>query len=283
MKKNIRILIVSSDRETRKTLTDTLKSNNYLPLTAASGKTALSRASKEAPDLILIDLKLLDMSGFDLISEIKSICYNIEIIVVTSQTSHEEFINAVNLGASGIFIKPYNISDLLITVDRVIAKNHNLRELKDSEELYRMLFKTARDAIFINRVNMLGVPGRFIEINDAACKMFGYSREEFLTMTPLNLTHSGERIKIPENLRQLAGDGKIRIEIDGRTKAGSRLPLEISIHNFKSSGQIYGLSIVRDISIKNFAYFLVTDQDRITALMNILECRFIHYFQKMNR
>ena len=120
--------------------------------------------------------------------------------------------------------------------------------LRESEERFRVLINTAQDAILVNRVDKLGVPGTFIDVNEIACKMFGYTHEEFLAMTPLDLPRASEDKKIPESLKQLARDGKIRIEMDGKTKDGGRLPLEISIHNFNYLGEKYGLSIARDIS-----------------------------------
>ncbi|MCK4723531.1 MAG: response regulator, partial [Dehalococcoidia bacterium] len=109
------ILIVDDDPRVRKTLSDTLRTKGYLSTTAATGKTALDRVHKEMPAVALIDLKLEDMSGLELMKEIKECSPKTECIVLTGYASQESAIEAVNLGAYSYLQKPYDMGQLLVT------------------------------------------------------------------------------------------------------------------------------------------------------------------------
>ncbi|MFP4642110.1 MAG: PAS domain S-box protein [Dehalococcoidia bacterium] len=121
--------------------------------------------------------------------------------------------------------------------------------LSESEEKFREIFNNANDAIYLHDVTDEGVPGQFIEVNDIACEMLGYSREELLTMSPADIA-ADERIAqvlemIMEQLRSQKG---ITFEGVHKTKEGVRIPVEISSHLFDLGGEKRILSVVRDIT-----------------------------------
>ena len=60
-------------------------------------------------------------------------------------------------------------------------------ELKGSEEEFRMLFENANDAIFLHEIDDDNIPGKFIKVNEKACQLYGYNREEMLELTPYDL------------------------------------------------------------------------------------------------
>ena len=55
-----------------------------------------------------------------------------------------------------------------------------------------MLFNSANDAVLVHQPSAEGQPGKFIEVNDIACKMYGYTREEILELTPIDLVMTGQ-------------------------------------------------------------------------------------------
>lgn len=120
--------------------------------------------------------------------------------------------------------------------------------LKESEEKYRELFENANDIILLNEFVEYGVPGKFIEVNKIACQKLGYNKEEFLSMTPRDITRDSQvevTEKIVCNLKQR---NHLNIELYLRAKNGETLPVEINSHIFTLKGKMVGLAVARDIS-----------------------------------
>jgi len=124
------ILIVDDDLKFRKTLSDILRAKGYSPLAAAKGKTALSRVKKERPAVALIDLKLPDMDGLELMGEIKKRSPDTECIVLTGYASQASATEAVNLGAYSYMRKPYDVEQLVVTIQRAVEKREAQEALK---------------------------------------------------------------------------------------------------------------------------------------------------------
>ena len=95
-------------------------------------------------------------------------------LTVRSKSSSQDEFGALSLSFN-------NMADQLS--ERTIA-------LTESEERYRLLFNSANDAIFVHQPSTEGEPRKFIEVNDVACKMYGYTREELLELTPIDLVIS---------------------------------------------------------------------------------------------
>ena len=124
------ILIVDDNPEFRKCLSDILRAKGYAPIAAVKGKTALDKVKKEMPAVALIDLKLPDMDGLEVMREIKKRSPGTECIVLTGYASQASAIEAVNLGAYSYMQKPYDVEQLVVTIRRAIEKREAEEALK---------------------------------------------------------------------------------------------------------------------------------------------------------
>ncbi len=126
-----RILVLDDDPHVRKTLTDILRLKGYDPLPAQDGGEAIALARQGFFNLALIDLKLPDMSGLDVMARIKSITPLTETIILTGNASLDSAIEATNQGAFSYLLKPYKMDDLLLNIrhgiDRQMAQEEILR------------------------------------------------------------------------------------------------------------------------------------------------------------
>jgi two-component system response regulator HydG len=147
MSERTRILIVDDDPGVRKTLSDILANQGFAPLAVSSGKAALEVAPGQMPIIALIDLRLRDMSGLELMRELKKFSPNIECIVVTGHASQTSAIDAINLGAYSYVQKPYDLPQLLLTIRRAIERRSSGEALKFSEDRYRDLVEHSQDLI----------------------------------------------------------------------------------------------------------------------------------------
>jgi PAS domain S-box-containing protein len=125
--------------------------------------------------------------------------------------------------------------------------------LIESEARFRTLFEHSNDAIFLHGMRPDGRPDKFIEVNKVACERLGYSRDELLGLTPMDIDAGGMDAARAAALQKLAETGQTVFDMEHAAKDGRRVPVEISSRLFEYGGKRYGLSIARDITERKAA------------------------------
>lgn len=120
-------------------------------------------------------------------------------------------------------------------------------ELKESEEKYRAVFDNASDMISLNLINENGLFGKFIDVNKVGIKRLGYSRDEFLNMTPFNIITPNKQCEMSKYALKLFENGHVKFEIIHQTKDGRKIPVEINSHIFELKDKKIVLAISRNI------------------------------------
>jgi len=174
-----RILIIDDDPGVRKTLSDILRTRDYEPVTAASGEEAAAMMCGEMSGcaVAVIDLRLGDMTGLEVMKKIKGVSPDTECILLTGHASKETAIEAVNLNAFGYLQKPFDMEQLLLTIQRAYDKWEAGHALRESEEKYRSLAATT-DLMYI-------VDGecRFLFMNEGYRRRRGVALRDILGRT----------------------------------------------------------------------------------------------------
>ncbi|BBI98891.1 hypothetical protein FGKAn22_05840 [Ferrigenium kumadai] len=129
MKSNPRILMVDDDANLRRTLTDILQLKGYEVAAAGSGAEGIAEAGRAFVSVALIDLKLPDMSGIEVMEKIKAISPQAEAIILTGHAAMETAIEATNKGAFSYLLKPYKIDDLLLHIRRAVDRQQGQQEI----------------------------------------------------------------------------------------------------------------------------------------------------------
>jgi PAS domain S-box-containing protein len=125
--------------------------------------------------------------------------------------------------------------------------------LQDSLEKYRTLFNNANDMITLHAIDTDGLPGRYIEVNDVACRRLNYTKKELLSMSPKDIIGPEYRESMQKNAGLLLAKGHATFEMIHMSKDGRRIPVEISAHLFDFGGQKMVLALVRDITERKLA------------------------------
>jgi DNA-binding NtrC family response regulator len=134
--KQARILIVDDDENIRRTMTAILEDEGYLVDSAASGNEALEKANGAVYNLALLDIRLPDMEGVELLELMKDSVPRTRKIMVTGYPSMHNAISAVNKRADAYLIKPVDIEKLLETVKEQLKlqeEENNFNEMKVAE------------------------------------------------------------------------------------------------------------------------------------------------------
>ncbi|MDA8226739.1 MAG: PAS domain S-box protein [Desulfitobacterium hafniense] len=122
----------------------------------------------------------------------------------------------------------------------VFLSHETLDNYLGDAEKYQFLFNMVNDAIFFHVLN-----GNFVEVNDVACKLLGYSREELLQMSPKDLDDPD--YPKPDAVQTLMREGRVVIEMVHICKDGRKLPVELNARLIELGNKKLVLTIARDI------------------------------------
>jgi DNA-binding response OmpR family regulator len=127
-----RILVIDDDVTVRESHEAVLKANGYEVDVAENGQAAIKKSKAKLYDLALVDLRLPDMDGIELLTSMREAVPKTVKIIITGYPSQENAIEAVNRGADGYIVKPYTMEDLLRKIKEQLRKQQEAR--KYSEE-----------------------------------------------------------------------------------------------------------------------------------------------------
>lgn len=132
MGETARILIVDDDENIRKVLTTILEDEGYTVESVDTAKKAIMRTRKKFYNLALIDIRLPDMEGIELLTKMKDATPKMQKIIITGYPTLQNAIEAVNRGADSYIVKPFDMEKVLQTIKEELRKQQE--EKKYSQE-----------------------------------------------------------------------------------------------------------------------------------------------------
>ena len=240
------ILIIDDDRGTRETVADILGFRGYLVETAERGEDGLEKVRTRPFDATIVDIKLPDISGLDLLKALKEASPETEVIFITGYASLQTAIQAIDGAAFAYLVKPFEMDHLLATLAKALEKQRLTRALRESEERYRLITENVNDAIFL-----IDLEGRILFSNRRGTELTGYHLEEFRDRPIFSLlTPEGAQQAYARLQAAFAGQGVAPFfEAEVIRKDGSRFWAEVSGTNVVKDGQVLGrLAVARDIT-----------------------------------
>ena len=133
MDKHARILVVDDDESIRNTVKTILQDEGYIVDSVANGRDAIKRTEETAYNVALIDIRLPDMEGVELLKLMKDTVPRTRKIMVTGYPSMQNAIAALNKNADAYLIKPVDIEKLLSTVKEQLQLQENEREFSEQK------------------------------------------------------------------------------------------------------------------------------------------------------
>ncbi len=118
-----RLLIIEDELPMRTALADVLQAEGYRVLTSADGQAGLERAIKEKPDLILLDIMMPRLDGFEVCSELRRLSVAVPILMLTAKGLVEDRVTGLDCGADDYLVKPFSTEELLARV-RALLRRH---------------------------------------------------------------------------------------------------------------------------------------------------------------
>jgi len=226
MSRAARILIVEDEEAIREGLIDVLVFHKYETDSAATGPDGLEKALTGKFDLILLDIMLPGIDGYEICDRIRTEDRNQPIIMLTAKTSDEEIVQGLKLGADDYVAKPFSIQQLVLRIEAVLRRSQmgvehartislngididteNLKGKSDSEEIDF----TKREVELLSYLAQH--PDRPIPREELLLKVWGYARNLDIETRTVDIHIAKLRRKIetdpkePKNLITVRGAG----------------------------------------------------------------------------
>ncbi len=262
------ILVVDDDPNNGYFLSEVLK-GYYATSLASNGKEALALAREINPDLVLLDVAMPIMNGYDVCKALKDdlILKDIPVIFLSAIHSTEKKVKGFEVGGVDYITKPFHIPEVLARVKTHLGlreaqrelqqKNERLqaevalridaeRKLTKSEEKYRLLFEKTRDAVLIMDLDFV-----IREVNQQAVVLFGYPIDEMINRPGRDFivpedepdaVEKGERLRTGE---KLAPYMRKFVRKNGTIRIGE---LNLSLIHDDDGNPLYFHNVVRDIT-----------------------------------
>lgn len=151
MEPKVNILVVDDEEIVRDSLAGWLEEDGYHVETAENGPKALERLPTREWNLAMVDLKMPGMDGIALMDEIRKVCPDTTVIIMTAYATVDTAVKAMKQGAYDYIVKPFNPEDLSLTIRKILEHQNLVREnlylrkaLKKQYRLHDMISKSHR-------------------------------------------------------------------------------------------------------------------------------------------
>jgi len=116
----MKILVIDDEKSIRETLELFLSEKGFVVISAADGGTGLEVAEKEQPDIVILDLRLPELNGFDVLHQLKQRQKEVFVIIITGYHDMESAIQAMKFGAFEYIHKPIDVDELEIAINKIL-------------------------------------------------------------------------------------------------------------------------------------------------------------------
>ena len=124
------ILVVEDDKNLRKLITTYLQRNKYNTYEATNGEEALNLLDQSYIDLIVSDIMMPKMDGYELIKSLREAKYDVPILIITAKSEIEDKKEGFLLGADDYMVKPIDIEEMLLRIQVLLRRSKSASEKK---------------------------------------------------------------------------------------------------------------------------------------------------------
>lgn len=128
---SVRVLIIEDESLIRWSLRQKFVDRGYEVMEAESGKAGLETFNENVVDLIMLDYRLPDMTGLDVLRQVRANDQDVVVIMITAYSNIEDAVEAIKLGAYDYVAKPFQMDELLMTVDKALETTKLRREVRE--------------------------------------------------------------------------------------------------------------------------------------------------------
>lgn len=239
-----KLLLIEDDRGLASTIINLLRINGYDVVHAGDGAAGIQKAFELLPNLILCDISMKEISGYDVFNVLKesSATAMIPFVFLTGKSDLKDIRFGMQLGADDYIVKPFENDELITSIATRLKKAEAYR--KANEEKFIALSMISPYGIYILQGE------KFIEVNPSLINMLGYKRSELLEISFHELIVNDEKVSVLEKInRCIQGfEKKIHLNFHMLRKDGTTLYVELyGIEGLKVKGRTSLLGILTEV------------------------------------
>ncbi|MEL6381001.1 MAG: response regulator [Cyanobacteria bacterium J06626_18] len=255
------ILAIDDTPENLQLLSQLLTERGYKVRSVTKGKTALRAAQAAPPDLILLDINMPEMGGYEVCEQLKADQRTREIPVIFISALGETLdkVRAFQVGGVDFVTKPFQVEEVLARIEthlqlcslrqQLQQQNQQLqqeiRNRKRAQETFTKAFRSSPSPITITTLE----DGRFLEVNLSFLRLSGYARSEVIGYQVNELNLGLDANRYTEGLAELQEAGVLHNrELELRTKSGDYRTVLLSVELIELQGHRCALAIANDIT-----------------------------------
>jgi len=240
-----KILVIDDEIEIREILTKAFSIQGHQVTTAVDGLEGLNAAREFSPDLILLDLTMPRMDGYQVLEALKadSNLQNIPVIILTALSNRAEVIKGLEQGANDYIGKPFSLQELLARTKVQFRIQELEQKVRESEAYHRALFERTSDPEMV-----IAQSGQILQVNEAATKLLDIHPDQLLNQRIHNLVDLSERREF-----EVAFSGALEgidipiFEVQLNLPNDRILPVDADLGSVDIQGQRHLLVHLRDI------------------------------------
>jgi PAS domain S-box-containing protein len=249
----LKVLVADDAPVLRKLLESALLSKGHEVVSVADGDLAIEEFNRQSFDLVLLDIVMPNMDGFETTRLIKKIAKEqgrwVPILIVSGLEDQDNIVKGLDAGAEDFIPKPLRLEVLNAKVNAYARSVASYKRLIESEERARAISESVLDAIIT-----ADDKGTIVSVNKATESIFGYEREEligrnvkFLMPEPFHSRHD----QFIEHFLQTGEGGvigKTSREVKGIRKDGTFIDLRLGISQVTVNGESLFIGVLSDIT-----------------------------------
>ncbi|HSF24783.1 MAG TPA: response regulator [Blastocatellia bacterium] len=248
----IKILNVDDHDGSREATSELLRNLGYAMFEAATGSDALRLVREVRPQLVLLDVKLPDISGHEVCRRLKDdpSTASIPILEISASfTTRRDRVAGLESGADAYLAKPVEPDELVATIRALLRMREAEEARRETEASYDFLFERNSLPTWIIDIESLA----FLAVNEAAVRHYGYSRDEFLSMTIKDIRPPEDVPLVQEYIARIPEAAPNAVQWRHRKKDGTTIDVEVIWHELFFRGRHALLVLANDITERKHA------------------------------
>lgn len=256
------ILVVDDTPDNLRLLSAMLTQMGYEIRRVINGQTALKTAEAAPPDLILLDIMMPDMNGYEVCQRLKasSKTCDIPVIFISALDEVLDKVKAFAVGGVDYITKPFSEEEVFARVENNLTirrlqkqlTEQNVRlqqEIRDRQKaesqlrLSQFYLDRFKDSIYF-----INSDAQIVYVNEAACRHLGYSREQLLSMTVYDINSNFTAVNWRSHWQEMKCNEPVTFESTQITQDGREIDVEITVNYLEFNGQEYHCTIVRALT-----------------------------------
>jgi PAS domain S-box-containing protein len=255
------ILVVDDTPDNLRLLSAMLTQLGYEVRRVINGQTALKTAQAAPPDLILLDIMMPDMNGYEVCQRLKAspVTREIPVIFISALDEVLDKVKAFAVGGVDYITKPFSEEEVFARVENSLTIRRLQKQLTEQNMRLQQEIcdrKKAESALYLSQfyldkfkdaIYFVDSHARLIYVNEAATQYLGYTREQLLSMTVLDIDPNVTLDFWRSHWQNCKQQGHSTVETLHQTQDGQLIKVEITINHIEFNGEEYHCATVQKL------------------------------------